>query len=96
MDDVAQVQVRFTVAEDGYAPFTDALYVPLDEYAAMAADGRLETLKAERWANQKAVLDAPPAAPEDGPVESPVSSVDQARQILTDALAQLDALPPEE
>lgn len=89
MSDTVQVQVVFTVEEDDLL-FTDALYVPLDEYDAMSKDGRLEVLKQERFDNWKTAITAPPP---DVPVESPVSSVDQARQILTDALVQLDAIP---
>lgn len=92
-DDRVQVQVVFTVEEGGVS-FTDALYVPLDEYDAMSKDGRLDAMKRERFDGWRAALAAPPPDPvqADATVQTPV---DQARQVLNDALAQLDALPQE-
>lgn len=48
-DDQVQVQVRFTVEEEGYPTFSDALYVPLDEYDDLVASGEIERMKRERW-----------------------------------------------
>lgn len=91
MDDQPLVQVRFTVTEEGRPSFTDALYVPLAEYDDLVASGGLEVLKRERFEAWCAELDAP--APEPEPAPGPaVLGVDAARQILADALAQLDAV----
>lgn len=84
------VQVRFTIDEEGYPSYTDALYVPLSQYEAMS-DAELERLKTERHESWKAHLAA--AADEPAVQPQPVSSVEHARQILSDALAQLDTLP---
>lgn len=91
MTDEINIQYKFTVEQEGYPAFTDAIYLPLDEYNAMS-DEELEGRKQERFNNFKAMLDSPPE-PVDESAQESVTSVEQARQILADALSRLDALP---
>lgn len=89
------VQVVFTYPEaEGLPEFRDALYVPLDDYHQWQATGKLATEQQARYDAWKNAILNPPA-PEPADVVASVGSVDSARQILTDALAQLDTLPPD-
>lgn len=88
----AQIMVEFP-EKDGYPSFRDAIYLPMNEYQRLSVS-QVEALKQKRYDNFKATLDNQPIVePVPVPEEQPPSSVAQARQILNDALARLDALP---
>lgn len=89
MSDQVSIQIRFTMEEEGYPSFTDALYVSPDEWPLSEAE--IEARKQERFDNFKATIDAAQNAE---PVEpAPVDEAERASRLAsivqeTAALAQ--------
>ncbi|MCU1590647.1 MAG: hypothetical protein JWP11_1903 [Frankiales bacterium] len=96
-EDEVQVQVRFTVpATGGFDAFTDALYVPLEDYPQLGQSGELERMKAERYEAWKTAVSTP-AEPD--PVADGPSRAEQLAELQTTAeqlLQQISAAAQQE
>lgn len=100
MGDQVQIQVKFTIQQDGLT-FTDALYFGPDEYKKLS-DSDIEAMKQERFDNYKATIANARKLPQEQPVEQIASVDDQieslnaSRQTLVEAVAASTGKPVED
>lgn len=80
MSDQIFIQHRFTIEEEGYPPFSDAINMPREEFEQLS-EAQIEVIKQERFAAYKHRLDDP-SVPAEPPIEEQIDTIQ----------AQIDAL----